>query len=259
MHVPLRKELDSENVRIRVVYKISRDGTIIYHKFKSTKIMSLLEREIVETHTSPTASVIWLHGLGADGHDFLPIVPQLNLPQDLALRFIFPHAPKQAVTINGGYVMRAWYDIAHPDLTERQDDAGVRASQKLVLDLIEDEVNKGIKPQRIVLAGFSQGGAIALHTALRYPQRLAGIMALSTYLPLADSFSHEAHSSNHSLPIMMAHGTQDPIVPISAAERSKQFLLRENYQVEWFTYPMAHSVCIEEISDIGDWLVRTIG
>ena len=220
--------------------------------------MTLLPAEIIETRPSPTASVIWLHGLGADGHDFVPIVqevlPRLTLPEEMGIRFIFPHAPKQAVTINGGYVMRAWYDVISPDLRQRQDRDGIIGSQHHIVQLIEHEIAHGIPSQRIVLAGFSQGGAIALYTALRFPQPLGGVMALSTYVPLAESTEQERSAQNQGIAVMMAHGEHDPLIPLQAAVESRDLLQQLGYRVTWHTYPMEHSVCGEEVADIGDWL-----
>ena len=220
--------------------------------------MTLLPAEIIETRPSPTASVIWLHGLGADGHDFVPIVqevlPRLTLPEEMGIRFIFPHAPKQAVTINGGYVMRAWYDVISPDLRQRQDRDGIIGSQHHIVQLINHEIAHGIPSQRIVLAGFSQGGAIALYTALRFPQPLGGVMALSTYVPLAESTEQERSAQNQGIAVMMAHGEHDPLIPLQAAVESRDLLQQLGYRVTWHTYPMEHSVCGEEVADIGDWL-----
>jgi len=214
----------------------------------------LLETLEIETGPSPRAAVIWLHGLGADGHDFEPIVPELGLPAAPALRFIFPHAPHQAVSINGGAVMRAWYDVTGDG---RQDAAGVRASQVRVEALIARERSRGVAARSIVLAGFSQGGALALQTGLRHPERLAGILALSSYLPLPDTLAQEASEANRDVPIFMAHGTQDPLIPLSWAERSRDHLAALGYAVEWREYPMPHSVCADEITDIAGWL-RTV-
>lgn len=200
----------------------------------------------------PDASIIWLHGLGADGHDFAPVVEALQpLPH---VRFILPHAPAQAVTINGGYVMPAWYDIFGADLTARQDEAGIRASQALVEALIAQEKMRGIAPARIALAGFSQGGAIALHTALRHAEKLAGVIALSTYLPLYEKLPAERSATNLTTPIFMAHGRFDDIIPLKTAETSRDFMERSGYRVEWHEYPMPHSVCNEEIADIRDFI-----
>jgi phospholipase/carboxylesterase len=204
----------------------------------------------IETGPRPAATVIWLHGLGADGHDFEPIVPELSLPQPV--RFVFPHAPIRPVTINQGMRMRAWYDIFQFG-GGAEDDAGIRASQKLLEEMIQAE-----KGKKIVLAGFSQGGAIVLQTALRYPERLAGVMALSTYLPLSASVEGERRRENQAVPIFMAHGQFDDIIPIDRARRSKEFLQQLGYQVEWHEYPMPHSVCPEEIGDISDFLARIL-
>ncbi len=208
----------------------------------------------LETVPNPTASVIWLHGLGADGNDFVPIVPELRLPPTLAVRFVFPHAPVRAVTINAGMRMRAWYDISAADLTNRADLAGVRQSQAQLEALIERENARGIPAERIVLAGFSQGGAIALYAGVRHAERLAGIMALSTYLISPDALAGEASAANRGAPIFMAHGTADPIVRFQWGEASKRLLEAGGYDVEWHTYRMEHSVCLEEIQAIGAWL-----
>ena len=202
------------------------------------------------------ATIIWLHGLGADGHDFEPLVPQLPLP--IPARFVFPHAPHRPVTVNGGYVMRAWYDIAAFDLSRGEDQDGIRESAQHLEALIEREIGNGIAPRHIVLAGFSQGGALALHTALRYPQRLAGILALSTYLPLADTLAAEAHAANRDVPIFMAHGNQDEVVPLPHALIAQRRLAELGYEVEWHAYDMPHSLCYEEIADIASWLGRVL-
>jgi phospholipase/carboxylesterase len=218
----------------------------------------LLPAVVIEPPLSATASVIWLHGLGADGHDFEPIVPELGLG-GAPIRFIFPHAPERPVTINMGYVMRAWYDITAPDLSQGQDEAGTRESEQQLRAWIEHEKARGILPERIILAGFSQGGAIVLHTGLRYPERLGGIMALSTYLPLADAVAEEKHAANARLPIFMAHGAQDPIIPLPLAEQSRETLRELGHTVEWHQYPMQHSVCMEEIGAIAEWLRERLG
>ncbi len=213
------------------------------------------------TGDRPDASVIWLHGLGADGNDFAGIVPQLGLPPDLAIRFIFPHAPMQPVTINQGYVMRAWYDIYDTGFTRREDGEGIRTSADAIDKLIEREIASGVRSERIILAGFSQGGAIALHTGLRYPEKLGGIIALSTYLPLSDTVASEQSPKNRELPVLVAHGTHDDIVPLPMGEVSRNMLRELGYEVDWHTYPIAHSVCLEEIDMIGRWLtgeLRTI-
>jgi phospholipase/carboxylesterase len=216
----------------------------------------LLDAIEIETGNSPSTSIIWLHGLGADGHDFEAIVPELDLP-DIPIRFVFPHAPMQPVTINAGMVMRAWYDVSDPAI-RREDEAGVRASQVLLEALIAREQQRGTATDRVVLAGFSQGGAIALQTGLRHPQRLAGIMALSCYVPIAAKLAAEAHPANRDVPILMGHGTADPVVALSRAVESRELLLRAGYSVEWHDYPMPHSVCLEEIHDISAWLRRVL-
>jgi phospholipase/carboxylesterase len=215
---------------------------------------ALLEALEIETGPSPRAAVIWLHGLGADGHDFEPIVPELGMPAAPAVRFVFPHAPLQPVSINRGAVMRAWYDVTGDG---RQDAEGIRASQVRVEALIARERARGIAARSIVLAGFSQGGAMALHTGLRHPERLAGILALSCYLPLPETLEREASQATRDVPIFMAHGTQDPVIPLSWAMRSRDRLIALGYAVEWHEYPMPHSVCAEEIADVGRWL-RTV-
>jgi phospholipase/carboxylesterase len=215
----------------------------------------LLDAIEIETGPAPRAAIIWLHGLGADGHDFEPIVPELALPPATAVRFVFPHAPVQAVTINGGARMRAWYDIGHDG---RQDAAGIHASQSRVEALIARERGRGIATRAIVLAGFSQGGAIALQTGLRHPERLAGILALSTYLPLADTLEQEASAAARDVPIFMAHGTQDPLIPLTRAAQSRDRLTALGYHVEWHQYRMPHSVCGEEIADISRWLSEVL-
>jgi phospholipase/carboxylesterase len=204
----------------------------------------------IETGPNPRATVIWLHGLGADGHDFEPIVPELRLT--LPVRFVFPNAPIRPVTINQGMRMRAWYDIFQFG-GGPEDDAGILASQKLVDELIAAE-----KGKQIVLAGFSQGGAIVLQTALRHPDRLAGVLALSTYLPLSMTLEKERHKSNHDVPIFMAHGKFDDIIPLDRARKSKDMLEKLGYPVTWKEYPMPHSVCAEEIRDVSDFLVRVL-
>jgi phospholipase/carboxylesterase len=214
-----------------------------------------MEAVEIETGPKPGAAVIWLHGLGADGHDFEPIVPELRLPKPV--RFVFPHAPIRPVTINQGMRMRAWYDIFQFG-GGPEDEAGVRASQKLLEQSISDEARRGCKPENIVLAGFSQGGAIALQTALRYPQRLAGVMALSTYVPIAASLAAECSEANQDLPIFMAHGQFDDLIPLERAKRSRELLQKLGYAVTWKDYPMPHAVCAEEIGDIARFLARVI-
>lgn len=215
--------------------------------------------EVVSGRSPLLGSVIWLHGLGADGHDFEPVVAELRLPAELGLRFVFPHAPLRPVTINGGVSMRAWYDILSLDRGGLSDEAGIRASAALLDDLIAREVQRGVLANRIVVAGFSQGGAIALHAGLRAKQRLAGIMALSSYLPLSGCFKAEvvdaANGGHNDVPIFMAHGSLDPMLPMSLGRESADLLIANGFQVEWHDYPMAHSVCLEEISDIRRWLL----
>lgn len=212
----------------------------------------------IETHAQPDAAVIWLHGLGADGHDFEPIVPELHLPPSVRLRFVFPHAPVRPVTVNQGMRMRAWYDIFQFG-GGPEDEAGIRAAAGLLNALIEKEKGRGIPAGRVVVAGFSQGGAIALQAALRYPERLAGVLALSTYLPLYVDLEKERSEANREAPIFMAHGQHDDIIPISRAEQSRRILDSLGYKVEWHAYPMPHSVCAEEIRDIAAFLVRILG
>jgi phospholipase/carboxylesterase len=211
----------------------------------------------IETGAAPRASVIWLHGLGADGHDFEPIVPELQLPATLPVRFIFPHAPVQAVTINGGARMRAWYDVYNLEGVRREDETGVRASQNRVEALIAREKARGVAARHIVLAGFSQGGAIALQTGLRHAERLAGIMALSTFLPLAATVAKEASAANRDVPIFMAHGAYDDLIPLARAAASRDVLTAAGYRVQWTEYRMPHAVCGEEIADVARWL-RTV-
>jgi phospholipase/carboxylesterase len=210
----------------------------------------------IETEPKARSSVIWLHGLGADGNDFVPVVEQLRLP--VPVRFVFPHAPLQPVTINGGYVMRAWYDIGYQDLTLKEDEKGVRESQQAVERLIAREVERGVPADRIILAGFSQGGAIALQTGLRHPGRLAGILALSTYLPLPERLEPELSPANRDVPIFMAHGVDDPIVPLKLAMASCSRLLTLGYPVEWHEYDMPHSVNIEELGHIAKWIGKVL-
>ncbi len=201
--------------------------------------------------------MIWMHGLGADGNDFKPIVPELALPASLGVRFIFPHAPVRPVTLNNGMAMRAWYDILELG-GGKEDGEGLRASQFAVEALIAREESRGVAAGCIVLAGFSQGGAIAFQAGLRHPRRLAGIMALSTYLPLAGTLEAERHAANRDLPIFMAHGSADPMISIGRAGQSRKMLEALGYPVEWHEYPMPHSVCPEEIADISGWLVRVL-
>jgi phospholipase/carboxylesterase len=212
---------------------------------------------IVEPTDKTTASVIWLHGLGADGHDFEPVVPMLGAVKKYT-RFVFPNAPKRAVTINNGMVMRAWYDIISTDINRRADALGVRDSEATVQKLIHAELEKGIPASRIVLAGFSQGGAIALHTGVRYPSALAGVMALSTYMPLPELTDVEAHPANKPVPIFMAHGTFDTVVPLQLAQSSRSHLAQSGYHVDWHAYPIEHALSPQEIGDIAGWLAQVL-
>lgn len=217
--------------------------------------MSLQSIE-VETGPQPAASILILHGLGADGNDFVPVASELDLGPVGPVRFVFPHSPTRAVTINAGYVMPAWYDILGPGGPE--DAAGLRASQSLVETLIAKEIARGIPASRIVLAGFSQGCAMALMTGLRHPARLAGLACLSGYLPLAALTEAERHPAHHDLPIFMAHGRSDGVIPIDRASASRDALRSLGYPVEWHEYPMQHSVCAQEIADLNRWLLRVL-
>ncbi|HEX2437670.1 MAG TPA: dienelactone hydrolase family protein [Methylomirabilota bacterium] len=218
----------------------------------------LLESLELETAPSPGAAVIWMHGLGADGYDFADVPPMLGLPRSLAVRFVFPHAPMMPVTINGGMVMRAWYDVLMAGGARQGDEQGLRGSQKKVEALIARETSRGIPAARLVLAGFSQGGAMTFQTGLRHPERLAGLMALSCYLPLADTVASEAHPANRDVPIFFAHGTDDASIPIERARRGREALTALGYGIEWHEYPMPHSVCDAELRDIGAWLTRIL-
>ena len=212
----------------------------------------------VETGANPKAAVIWLHGLGADGHDFEPIVPELIGPGERALRFVFPHAPIRPVTLNGGFAMRAWYDLVSLERRGPEDEAGIRASQATVEELIRRENARGIATSSIVLAGFSQGGALALFAGIRYGEKLAGIMGLSCYLLLAGRLAAERAAANQATPIFLAHGLQDPIVAPLLGEQARAILEAAGYPVEWHTYPMPHSVCPQEVADIALWLRRVV-
>ena len=211
----------------------------------------------VETGASPAASVIWLHGLGADGHDFEPIVPALALP--FAVRYLFPHAPVRPVSLNGGWPMRAWFDLGAIDPAAQLDRAGIDASTAAVAALVAHQAARGVRHERIVLAGFSQGGSIALHAGLRTPQPLAGIVALSTFLPAAETLADEASEANHTTPILMVHGTLDAVVPEGFGAASRDLLLEYGHPVEWHSYPIAHTVCDEEIALVRDFLGRVLG
>jgi phospholipase/carboxylesterase len=217
-----------------------------------------LETVEVEPRTTADSAVVLLHGLGADGHDFESIVPELRLAPERAVRWVFPHAPVRAVTINQGFRMRAWYDILGFDRDVGEDEDGIRESAASVRALVEREKQRGIAADRIVLAGFSQGGALALHTGLRERERLAGVIALSTYLPLASKLPAEAHPANAATPVFMAHGTWDNVLPLALGERSRDFLRSHGYDVAWHTYPMPHSVSPEEIAQLREWLLRVL-
>lgn len=213
---------------------------------------------IIEPASRHRASVIWLHGLGADGHDFEPVAPELGLPAGAGARFIFPHAPFMAVTINGGQRMRAWYDIRCADLRQQEDIAAIRASAELIERYIQAEQASGIPASRIILAGFSQGGALALHTGLRYADSLGGIIALSTYLPLADRLRAEATDANRVSPVFIAHGRADPVIPLAHGQATAEALRQAGYAVDWHEYEMPHSVCPQEITAIGAWLCERL-
>jgi phospholipase/carboxylesterase len=218
---------------------------------------ALLDAVQIETGPAPRAAVIWMHGLGADGHDFEPVVPELGLPDEPAVRFVFPHAPMRPVTLNQGMVMRAWYDVY--GLGGGQEDVqGLRASQQAVTALIERERSRGIDATAVVLAGFSQGGAMALLAGLRHAERLAGVMALSCYLPLAATLAAEASAANRDVPIFMAHGLYDDVIPVDRARRSRDLLIAAGYRVEWHEYRVPHAVCAEEMGDIAAWLTRVL-
>ncbi len=218
-----------------------------------------LEFVIVEPKEKAVASVIFLHGLGADGHDFTPIVPQFNQITQLPIRYIFPHAPMRAVTINNGYVMRAWFDIPALDHRAAEDVEGITESAQAVEQLISEELAKGIPSNKIILAGFSQGGAIAIYTGLRYPAQLGGIIALSTFVPAPENLAREIHAANAQIPIFLAHGTHDPLIPMQWGEMTYKRLHDLKYPASWHKYNMAHTVCPEEIMDIGNWLKENLG
>ena len=221
----------------------------------TTELLECIERQ---TGAHPDAAVIWLHGLGADGNDFVPVVNEMRLPPSLAIRFVFPHAPIRPVTLNNGFRMRAWYDLAAGDVTHRADVAGVRASQAQIEALIAREKTRGITARRIVVAGFSQGGVIALHAGVRHAERLAGIVALSTYVVLPEKLAAEGSPANRDIPIFMAHGTYDPMIRLEWGEASRRALAAAGYTVEWHTYPMQHSVVMEEIDAIKAFLVKVL-
>lgn len=217
---------------------------------------SLLPHIVLDRGIAPQHSIIWLHGLGADGSDFVEVAEMINLPT--AVRYIFPHAPKNPVTINGGFIMPSWYDIAGADIAAKQDAAGIRASQEEIEKFIAQEITRGVAAENIFLAGFSQGGAIALHTGLRHPARLGGLLALSTYLPLADSLPQEVSLGAKKTPVFFAHGLHDPVVPFALGKLSADKLQQLGFALEWHEYAMPHAVNIEEIKDIERWLAQRI-
>jgi phospholipase/carboxylesterase len=218
---------------------------------QKTELLPCVE---IEPKARATHAIVWLHGLGADGHDFVPIVPHLQLDPKIPVRFVFPHAPKIPVAVNMGMVMPAWYDIYGPDLRQGQDEAGIRRSAAQVLALVEREMERGVPSRNIVLAGFSQGGAMAVHVALRHVQPLAGMLALSTYLVLGETIDAEISSANRGIATFQAHGTQDPLVLFRRGEELRKKLVDIGCDVTWRTYPMQHEVCMEEIADVGEWL-----
>ena len=222
--------------------------------------MSLTSEQaiVVEPSVPAESCVIWLHGLGDSGAGFAPVVPMLGLPDNHAVRFIFPHAPEQAVTINGGFVMRAWYDIKSMDLLDRADMDGVKASEVIVKSIIQDQIDSGIPADKIVLAGFSQGGVMSLFTGLRYHEKLAGIMALSCYLPNGDSLPDAISDANKNTPVLQHHGEQDPVVPISAGQMANKALLDAGYNAEWKSFLMPHSVLPQQLAEIGQWLSKQL-
>ena len=216
----------------------------------------MLQSVIAQTGENPKFVVIWLHGLGADGNDFAPVVPQFKIP-GFDIKFIFPHAPKIPVTINGGMVMRAWYDIKMMDIGKQPDKQGILASEKLIYELIDQQINDGFKPEQIVLAGFSQGGAMSLQIGTYYPQKLAGIIALSCYLPIPESLDKK-NSANINTPIFMAHGSFDPVVPFVLGQSSRNALKKSGYSIDWHEYPIQHGASMDEIMDIKTWIEKKI-
>lgn len=226
--------------------------------FMITGTSPLLETIVTETHAPVTASVIWLHGLGADGHDFAGITAQLQLPAQLGIRFIFPRAPVRPVTLNQGLAMRAWYDIYTLNNLHSEDRAGIQASEQAIARLIQQQQATGIASTRIILAGYSQGGALALHTGLRYPARLGGILGLSTYLPLIEHIAAEVRPENKQTPIFLAHGQYDDVLPFALGEKTRDYLQAAGYPVEFYAYPMAHQMCLKEIADISRWLQKIL-
>ncbi|NCT82842.1 MAG: carboxylesterase [Comamonadaceae bacterium] len=219
----------------------------------------MLDTHVIETGPAPGTTLIVLHGLGADGHDFVPICAELDLSPLGAVRYVFPDAPQRPVTINGGHVMRAWYDILGPHPQRQEDEMGLRESQRQIAALIDDERERGVPAERIVVMGFSQGCAMALMTALRYPERLGGVVGLSGYLPLAAATAAERSAANAGLPVFMAHGTQDAVVVPTRGAASRDALRALGHEVQWHDYPMPHSVCMEEIRDLNAWLLKQLG
>lgn len=232
--------------------RLARSGEYV-HRFYTAPMLQTVE---LETGRNPATTILWFHGLGADGHDFEPIAPEIVGPGDPPVRFVFPHAPRRPITLNGGYEMRGWYDVIAIDRESPQDEKGIRESDAEVHALIRRENERGIPTGSILLAGFSQGGALALFSGLRHPEKLGGIIALSCYLPLVDSFDAERQAANQHTPLFMAHGVQDPIVSFALAEESRRLLEARGYPLEWRTYSMPHSVCQEEIAHIAAWLRR---
>jgi len=217
---------------------------------------TILDAVEITTGAEPTAAVVWLHGLGADGHDFEPLVPWLDWPGAPAVRYVFPHAPTRPVTVNGGMQMRAWYDILGINIDRDQDEAGIEESISQATALVRREQERGIEPGRILVAGFSQGGAIAIQCALRYPEKLAGLIALSTYMLQVHRLESERHQANQGMPVFMGHGTADPIVPLQLGSQAAESLRQLAYPVEWQQYPMQHAVCPEEIEHIAAWMQK---
>jgi phospholipase/carboxylesterase len=218
-----------------------------------------LEALQIEPQDAPRAAIIMLHGLGADGHDFEPLNPDIDLPESLPVRWVLPHAPIRPVALNGGEHMRAWYDITSLDIFSEEDETGIRGSAAALGECIRVERDRGMPAQRIVMAGFSQGGAMALFTALRWPERLGGVIALSTYLPLHATLAAEARTENDGIPVFMAHGTSDPIVPFKSGEKSRDLLMSKGCAVTWRAYQMQHSLCVEEVADLRAWLLSVLG
>ena len=223
-----------------------------------TQLTPLLDNIEIETAPNPTAAVIWMHGLGADGNDFVPVVRELDLAGLAPIRLVFPHADQIPVTVNGGYVMRAWYDITNADLVRREDEGGLRRSQLQIEALIAREKARGIPASRIILAGFSQGCAMTLQTGLRHPEKLAGLMCLSGYLPLAATVAAERTEQSLDTPLLMVHGRSDGVIPLARAEQSRDLLKSMGYKVEWHDYPMQHSLCEQEVVDVSAWLKKVL-